>query len=250
MALAATHLTARAQVITPVNPTSPVVTSTVPTTSAGPLNDGGKTATDGYDFFNFNPPNFSQGTTGGDNPSYDVYSLPSYVTGLTTTGSIYVTGSPQLTIAGTTYADVGELYATGSSSSPVDFVTFELTGAIPTSFNLGVLSDYNDSTVYSLSLYSGNPSSGGTLIGSPVAISDGTENSPTEDKFYYGEITGASTGDYVVVSAAPPTGSNQVTLGGITFDTVATTPEPGTCALMFAGLGMLVLMARLRRHQA
>lgn len=227
-----------AQTITPLNAATPVVTTTIPS-NVGPA---GTTGAGGYDFFYL--------TNNSVHPavSADVASLPSYISDLTVDSSVqrFHLTSPTITVGTTTYDD-GLLYSPTYGTTPADpqtFVTIELASGVPSAFDLGIMQDYSDNTVYTLSLYSGTPSSATLLTSAP--ISDGVETNPARNQFFYGEISGASAGDYIVITGAPTGGSNQVTLGGITFDTVAA-PEPGTVALMLGGLGALALVARLRR---
>jgi hypothetical protein len=235
---------ASAQTITPLNPTAPVVTNTIPS-NVGPA---GTTGADGYDFFDFNNPSRNNANGHSANVSTNLASLPSYITGLTFDSTLLQYSSnftPDMTIAATTY-HAGLIYSATNATvaAPQTFLTFQLTSGVPSAFDLGVLRDYADHTQYILSLYSGTPSPA-TLL-STTAINDGTKDSGPLNQFYYGEVFGASAGDFVVITGDNPGGSDQVTIGGITFDSVAT-PEPSTIALMLAGLGTLALVARLRR---
>jgi proteasome assembly chaperone (PAC2) family protein len=93
-------------------------------------------------------------------------------------------------------------------------------------------------------------SSSGVIDPNQTSNDNGSTADPrSNNEFYYADVTGAGAGDYLAIlgNTSNTDKGDQVTLGGVTFDTVATTPEPSTYALMLGGLGMLALVARLRR---
>ena len=238
------HTHAAAAVITPNNPLAPVVTDTV-----NPA---------GYYLFDTYP------DVANHPAAADINALPGYAS-LTEEAPLFgpESLSPDLTVDEITYKGDGVTFAnagpaTGGvpgTGTPVEFATFALGSGTPTAFTVGVLSDYPDVTYYQLNLYSGNPntttttptllSPAPTPLASVIIDPDQTVN-PGDNEFYYADITGAADGDYLVVNGYTPDGGHggQVTLGGVTFDAI---PEPSTYALMFAGLGMLLVIARFRR---
>jgi hypothetical protein len=237
IALLATSVTASADVIlTPLNSNAPETINSVGT--------GTDVGADGYQFYEAqptaNPGNYS-------NPTL----LPSYVASITPEGNYGQTGNSTgtLTISGTPYV-VGDTFGANQS----DMVTLALTGTVPT-FNLGILVDNGNghagANVNTLTVYSGAPGAmGTTTLGS--AMFNTTSNGDEEvNHFYFMNVAGASTGDYLVVSATTDYagGSPFLLVGGVTIDT-ATTPEPSTVALILAGVGALGLVARLRRRNA
>jgi hypothetical protein len=215
LAVFAAHSTASAQVLTALNPTTPAVLTTITSPN----------------YYLFDARNNMTTTIG------DVNAAPSYASVSDAGSQLYVTGSTEITAGGVTY-DSGVAY---NAPSPTNLATVTLTGA-PASFNLGVFLDYNDSTVYTLNLYSASATLLSTAVLNP---SQAPDNTPVTNQFYYANVAGATAaGDYIVVSGN--TGGGQATVGGLTFDP-ATTPEPSTYALVLAGLGTLALVARLRR---
>jgi hypothetical protein len=211
IAILAAHSTASAQVLTALNPTTPVITNTITSPN--------------YYLFSATLP-FGSGV--------DVDAAPSYAS-VADDALSYPSGSTTITAGGKTY-NSGVQY---NSPSPTDLATVTLSGA-PASFDLGVLLDYDDSTVFTLNLYN----SSDALLSTAVLNPHQGQNTPTVNQFYYANVADATdTGDYIVISGDT---TGQATLGGITFG-VAPTPEPSTYALMLGGLGMLALVARLRR---
>jgi hypothetical protein len=235
--------TPAAPLVTELNQTNPIVVNTLPNSTTGPSNTG-TTGEGGYELFDVTNAGTVAAPLAGD-----VSNLPTYVTGLSADGTQpYRSGFTNIT-AGTTSYPSGQLYVFGTGA--LDLATFELTGTLPTNgFDVDVLRDYPDTTSYTLSLYSGTPSPS-TLLSSDLlntaGVKDGTAgNADIENQFFFASVTGASAGDYLVISAAAS--NAQVTLGGISFDSIPTTPEPSTYALMLGGLGALALVARLRRN--
>jgi hypothetical protein len=252
---------ASAQTVTALHPTGAIIVDTVPTASQGPSNTG-TTGEDGYVFYD---PTGTDHGGGTERDTSDVtsetitpvsgFTMPnSYATLTTASGVDYFrAGETHITIGSTLYAS-GQLFINATVDVPQLLTTIALGSSVPANFDLGVLRDYPDDTAYVLSLYSGTPSPA-TLLSSALLdttlTTDGS-SPPVENQFFYGEVSGASAGDYLTITGAPAdlgTGnrSEQVTLGGVVFDTVAPTPEPSTYALMLAGLGTLALVARLRR---
>jgi hypothetical protein len=246
LALLLIHANASAQMVTPENISAPVVVDSIPS-DVGPA---GTTGSDGYVLFNYQLQVYPYTTA-------DLTNLPGYVdsSNFTENGTENVVGTPPNLTVGKASYQPGDLFGDGSPASsgvaavPFDFATMELTANVPAAFDVGVLYNYPDYNVYTLSLYSGVPSDA-NLVSSAV-LNDGTLNynystGKTQNEFYYGEVTGATAGDYLVVSGVSLNGFNdETTLSGITFDTV--TPEPSTYALMLTGLGLLILVARFRR---
>ena len=243
----ASHLDVSAQLITPDNPAAPVVTDSI--------------STAGYYLINTypdvtNPPS-----------SADINALPAYA-GLTQeeAQSVGPEGfSPDLTINGTTYKGDGVLYAIAGAPStvpmtslvipgtgtPVQFATFALGAGTPTAFTVGLLSNYPDTTYYTLSLYGSDPNVANppTAIVTSLVLDPAQTSNPKKNEFYYADVTGAAQGDYLVVDGYSSVNhSSQVTFGGVTFDPLLTTPEPSTYALMLGGLVVLALVTRLRRN--
>jgi hypothetical protein len=175
-----------------------------------------------YDFFS---------ATGGD-----TLSLPSYAT-VATAGLPDSSGLTSLTVNSTTVS-TGLVYAQGTTT----LATITLGSGVPASFTLGVLSDYDETDYYTLNLYDGS----GLLSTSGVLNPTANGNVDDQNQFSFATVSNASMGDTIQVNVSGINSGDQVTLGGITFDSVAT-PEPSTYALMFAGLSMLLLVARLRR---
>jgi hypothetical protein len=244
-----------AATLSALDPTAPITVSTVPSTTLGPSNQT-TTGTAGYTFFDLSP---STNDTSSDNLSV----LPSYVTSVTATGvdGYYNGGSgtqaqggfAPITIGGVSYISgvtIGAASTTGSDLATIELNQTDPGTVLPT-FNVGILTDNTDgnySANFSLTLYSGVPVAGpmGNEVTSTEINTTATSASESDD-FYYTSVTGATTGDYLVVSS---TSSEISVLGGVTFDTVATTPEPSTFALMLGGLAALILVATTRRGQA
>jgi hypothetical protein len=162
-----------------------------------------------------------------------------------------------LTIAGTQYyTGFAQASASPASDPAVPgegavFDTIQLTDAVtpvPTSFVLGLLLDNSykpGNGIFSLNLYSGDPTAMGTTLLASTPVSTPTGDTGV-NHFYLGQVNGATSGEYITVTATNPQGGF-VTLGGITFDPV-TTPEPSTWALMLGGLAVLVSIVRFRQR--
>jgi PEP-CTERM motif len=209
--------------------------NTIPTTMQGPSNSG-STGTDGSYFFDV--AQVFPGTFTGD-----LSNLPTYVTSVAGFAESDSGADSQITVGGTTYF-TGISFDFANDPAPLTLATITLGSSIPASFNLGLLSDnsYQSSNAfYSLALFN----SSNVQLGSTLAVNSTITGDTHQNDFYYANVQGAGAGDYIKVYAAgtAPTPGVQVSLGGVTFDTV-TTPEPTTWALMFAGLGVLVLVAR------
>ena len=243
-ALLASHLSSSAATLTALDPTALVENvNSIPSTTQGPSNTG-TTGTDGYSVF-------------GNSTTDSTSSLPGYVSSVTPTGSAgeYRGGdNSTITLSGDTVHS-GFTQAYTSNGNVYDLALIALTGSVPSTFDLGLLTDnsnQNYPTAYTLSLYSGDPSAGGTQVGTTLDVNTTASSRSVDNDFYYASVSGASSGDFLVVQGYTPAGfnsTNAVELGGVTFDTVVT-PEPSTFALMFAGLGVLLLVARTRRGQA
>jgi hypothetical protein len=225
---------ASAQVIVPTNPTSPVVTNSV--------------QADGYYLFDTYP------DVANHPGAADINELPAYAT-LTQEAPIYGPEgeTSDLTVNGTAYEGDGVAYANSGAATggvpgtgaPVEFATFQLGSGTPATFQVGLLSNYEDTTYYSLSLYSSDPNTGPaqTPLYSVMMDPDQTRN-PGQNEFYYADVVGATTGDYLVADGYTSNNYNaQVTLGGVTFNTV---PEPCTFGMLLAGLGAVCALARRR----
>ena len=251
--LLVSSLTASAAVLTADNPDTVVNDTSITIGSDG---------IGGYFFSQVVPdpvPNDASGT--------DIYSYADapYVASVVPSLTPFAGGSSDsaISVDGTNYY-TGVYYTNAGSSTYQTVATINLSdvtpgAALPT-FTLGVLTgatsaDRENDDLYQLSLYS----STGTLLGnSPLQVNNVTDTAnPTTDDFFYATVAGAIQGDYLVLTAARnptknddgsyATGSN-IVFGGVTFS--ASVPEPSTYALMFAGLGILVLVARLRRRNA
>jgi hypothetical protein len=227
--LAGVPIHSSAQILIALNPLSPVIVNSVPSPTSGPSNTG-TTGEAGYEFF--------AASTGSSSPN-DVISLPNYATvdelGNPTYGGAYTS----LTIAGTNYGS-GTLY---SSNSTDPLVKLTLGSNVPTTFDLGILDNFPATVSFSITLYN----SSGTSLSTAATSLNTTNNQPTTNNFYYTEVSGASSGDYLVITGS--SSYNSATIGGITFDSVAAVPEPTTFALMLGGLSILFLMARTRYRQ-
>lgn len=171
-------------------------------------------------------------------------------------------GYGTITVGATSY-DTGLYYGQGTASfQPV--ATINLSDANPgtaiPAFELGILTgvsggDQQNNDLYELSLYSSSDSTTPLATQQLNTVSDAP--SGNSDDFLNATISGAVTGDYIVVSAARNPAQNEdggyayganIVFNGVTFS--SSVPEPSTYALMFAGLGALVLVARLRRSNS
>jgi PEP-CTERM motif len=212
--------------------------NSVPTTTQGPSNTG-STATDGYYFFDV-----AERDTSG---SFDgeLSSLPTYVTSVSGYAEADSGFDSQIVVEGNTYF-TGRSYDFANDTAPITLATITLGSSIPSSFDLGLLSDNGDTpsnTYYSLALFN----SSNVQIGSTHPVNSAPTGDTAQNDFYYANVQDAGAGDYIKVygAAAAPTPGVAISLGGVTFDTASpTTPEPSTLALMFAGVGVLVLVAR------
>jgi hypothetical protein len=128
----------------------------------------------------------------------------------------------------------GVWYTSSAQNSVDDLVRITITAA--TSFRVGVLTDNADFADISPDLLRIRQTTGGTadsgLINSYLSPNRSTD-------WYFFDITGAKSGDTFVISGqnvyggSGAQGSNGI--GGITFDSSTTTPEPGSIALLVAG---------------
>jgi hypothetical protein len=238
-----TTLTAPAAVLTADNPDSATNDTSIT------VGTGGIT---GY-FFAATVP-----TAGGSQA--DLSSLPNFAVSVTSpyVGVNLGNSGSTITVDGTSY-HTGVDYTSSGNSTYQTVATIALTSdpsvIIPT-FTLGVLTgsggvDIENDDLYQLSLYS----SSNVLLGnSPLQVNNSPDNAnPTTDDFFFATVSGAGTGDYLKLTAAQnpsnSPGTSNIVFGGVTFAN-ASVPEPSTYALMFTGLGALVLMARLRRRDA
>ena len=163
---------------------------------------------------------------------------------------------------GTTDYYTGLYYTSNGTAAFQPVATINLSDTNPgtaiSAFGVGILTgvsggDPESNDLYELTLYSSDNMALATTQLNTVSDAPSGES----DDFLNATISGAVTGDYIVVSAArnpAQDGDGNYTYGanivfnGVTFS--ATTPEPSTYALMLAGLGALVLVARLRRSNS
>ena len=244
--IVAMPLNVAAQVVTALDPTTPVVVNSVPNPTLGAINTG-HTGESGYDFF-------AATTETGPTVRADVSDLPTFVTSVDTDLTSYDAANAmnyttleypgsysQLTIAGATYG-TGELYYNVGNQGAIvsaPLAKIALGSGVPSSFDLGLLQQ--DSSVETLNV--GLYNAAGDLLNAANATGTLQAGQSSVNNFFYADVSGAAAGDYLLVSG---TGHYQVTLGGVAFDT----PEPSTYALMFTGLGFVILLARSRRARA
>jgi hypothetical protein len=240
-------LAASADVLTADNPDMATTDSTIAVGSGGVL---------GY-FFAATVP-----TAGGSQADISSYTNAPFVTSVTSPDGGFNGGSSDSTISvgGTSYYTGVDFSGSGSSTyQDIAKIQLATSGTIPT-FKLGILTgatgtDFENDDLYQLTLYT----SGGTAVNStPLQVNNSPDDArPTSDDFFYATVSGAATGDYLELTVARNNAMNDgvyatgpnIVFGGLTISS-ATTPEPSTFALMFAGLGTLVLVARLRRSKA
>ena len=221
VALFAAYHPATAQTLTADNPDTPTVIDSVTV---------GMDGVAGYDFF-------SAGGSG-----VDVESDPAYATVTKQApGQFGFSGYSTLTIGGTA-TNTGVIYYQGNANTFAQTAAISLTSGVPSSFNLGFLdgntNDPGNNAVYELELLN----SGGTQVGPTLTVNSSPGATEDTNDFYFATITGAAAGDTVEVLSE---GTEQSTLAGITFSSVV--PEPSTYALSLAGIGALLVFARLRR---
>ena len=244
IALMIAQTAAPAATILADNPAAPVVSNTI--------------APSGDFLFDASP-------VGDSTSSADVSNLPAYAT-VAQENRVYPPEffTAPLSVNGTSY-DTGVAYPNAGTESfdpttglptpevgAAKFITFELGTSTPAAFEVGLLSNYPDVTYYTLDLYSGDPTAGGSLLASslldPAQIKNendtGTSIYISNNEFYYATVTGATNGDYLVVEGQSSNSGAQVTLGAVTFDSVV--PEPSTYLLVSVGAAMLLLSFRLR----
>ena len=192
----------------------------------------------------------------------DIDAAPSYVTDvdydlssnsdpdapdMTFTTEPYTGQYSKLQIGSDEYG-TGELYYNVNSQDPIvdaPLVKITLGSGLPASgvFDLGLLHQDGDPSDLTVSLYN----SGGTLLSTADATGGPTSNAAGTNDFFYTQVSGAVATDYLIVAGS--TAHYQTTLGGLTFDNVVV-PEPSTYALMFAGFGFLLVLARRGRIEA
>ena len=229
--------------ITPLDPTAPVLVTSVPNPTTGPDAGGfDSTGEDGYDFFYAR--NSMTGVNGDVIGASSFATISPYYPEDTVGKTNVYNGYLPITIAGTSYETGVEFANTIYDGTPYDFAMVALGATVPASFDLGILTGNSnggtDTTLYTLTLYS--------ALGAQLSQSEvNTVPATSGDYFFYADVQGATAGDYIVVSGLTSNDSGreqQIAIGGITLDV----PEPSTYALMFAGLGMLLLVARFRRR--
>jgi len=164
-----------------------------------------------------------------------VSSLPAYVTALDGTGSTSSGGwanYDDATVGGTTYNTGGIVQSPGLGNEASIF-TFQLTGNVPSSINLGILTDASDSP---------NWTATGIRIEGPGAIT--ANQSLTVDgaaDLLNFTIDGGLAGEtYTVHGTSAASG---IVIAAATFDSI---PEPGSLGLVLLG-GLLGLGRRSRK---
>jgi hypothetical protein len=242
--LAIDTLTVSADVLTADNPDSPTNDTTVTVGTDGIT---------GYFFAATKP------TAGGSTSDIQDLSESPYISSVAPTLTASTNGGPSyatITADGTSYY-TGVYYSNQGSSTYQSVAKIQLATdpsvAIPT-FTLGVLTgsasaDTENDDLYQLTLYTSNNMA---VNSTPLQLNKQPDDAnPTTDDFFSATVSGATTGDYLELTAAknPGNSGNNIVFGGVTFS-AASTPEPSTYRFLFLGLGYLILVTRWRRSQS
>lgn len=205
-------------------------------TNAYSVNPDGYYGNDGYILYNTTPTGTVTGSNGPSAHGTDISLKPSYVSAITKTqdsgaqGYGYPTIQNPTTTPGATPTTL-ESGTLGSSGGTLFTVT--LTGTVPASFRVGVITGAPGTTYDSSSVTLSDTGTGGSAS-APESSANGRLD------MYFFNVTGAAAGDVLnfggTVGGTGTAGFNEIT--GASFDSV---PEPATIGILgMSALGLLV----------
>jgi hypothetical protein len=132
-------------------------------------------------------------------------------------------------------------YGGNTSTSYFTLATITLSsGTIPTEFQIGILDDNSNSDA--------NNTNYKVIDGSTATTSDTAGTGDLKNDFYNVDVTGASSGNTIIIEGESAETTGNATIGGLTFDTIIPAPEPATVSLL--AIGSVTLLLRRRRRQA
>lgn len=180
--------------------------------------------------------------------------LPDYLSTIAANSSVYGGNSSYALIdnpittpgATPTTSLSGTLNPFPGNNNPVVTFTFTLAGTVPGVIQVGLLEDNLDIAAYNSSAVQLSSSS---AAGAPeVALTAAAYNNRNPDWIFF-DITGGAAGQtFSVTNYGGPNGCGCV--GAIAFDSASAVPEPGSLALLGAGVAGLVATRRPRTRLA
>jgi hypothetical protein len=175
---------------------------------------------------------------------------PTYVSTFTPNGSVYggnggyirvdnpttTPGAhPTTLLTGTFNPGVG-------ANNKATVFAFTVNAVVPAAFQIGLMVDNLDIATYNDFAISLSSSVSG--VGPGVSLTGASYNNRIPDWIFF-DVTGAVAGE--TISVIPTAGNGgTATLGAISFDTVASAPEPASFALLATGIAGLGLRRRRR----
>lgn len=158
-----------------------------------------------------------------------VINTPAYVTALVGGASAVSSGGwanyDEVTLGGTTY-NTGGINVPSPAGTESAVLSFQLTGAVPSTITIGLLTDNSDGVAWA---------SRNTRIEGPGAITANQSLVPNggSDLVQFDIIGGAAGETYTIFGTSNGSGA---LYGALTFDSI---PEPGSMALFATGIALI-----------